>query len=56
MTEAQSDVKQRLLGVAIELATQLAVIHQLIEECDKEVSCDIPQYQEFKKSSLNIPQ
>ncbi len=32
---AYNDIKQRLLGVAIELATQLAVIRQLIEELDE---------------------
>lgn len=32
---AQNDAKQRLIGVAIELATQLAVIHQMIEELDE---------------------
>ncbi len=29
-----NDIKQRLLGIALELATQLAVIQKLIEEVD----------------------
>ncbi len=33
---AENDIKQRLLGVAIELATQLAIIRQMIEELDEQ--------------------
>ncbi len=32
---AQNDIKQRLRGVAIELATPLAAIRQLIEELNE---------------------
>ncbi len=33
---AYNDIKQRLLGVAIDLATQLAIIRQMIEELDEQ--------------------